>query len=80
MNSTHLQNYLRLQSKCEKSFAEMYYESAMVQIGDISQQKVIGKVIQKVNDDLYIDYGGKFHCVCKAPRKEESERYFLSLT
>ena len=50
------------------SFASMLRRSKLVAIGKPEGRVVVGTVIETMNDDLYIDFGGKFHCVCKAPR------------
>ena len=43
----------------------------MVRLGDFSNQTVIGKVVARADDDIYIDYGGKFDCVCKVPKRKD---------
>lgn len=32
-----------------------------------------GEIINIVEDDLYIDFGWKFHCVCQKPLKNSDE-------
>ncbi|XP_070533362.1 small ribosomal subunit protein bS1m-like [Ptychodera flava] len=56
--------------KTQESFATMFRNSAHVHIGSGKDQLVIGKIYHVVDDDLYIDFGGKFHCVCKKPEND----------
>ena len=50
------------------SFATMLRRSKLIAIGKPEGRVVVGTIIETVHDDLYIDFGGKFHCVCKTPR------------
>ena len=51
------------------TFARMFRHSKFVSLGDLNNKYLIGRVVDICGDDLYIDYGGKFNCVCKRPER-----------
>ena len=70
-----------LVTKTPMTFAQMFKQSQFVNLGDLKNKFIIGKIVDVVGDDLYIDYGGKFNCVCKIPVNTEKsllkyEKYF----
>jgi len=42
-------------------------------MGNPVGQVVVGKVYHIVDDDLYIDFGHKFGCICKKPRDDRGK-------
>jgi hypothetical protein len=48
------------------------------QLGDPQGKIVEGKIIQVVGNDLYIEFGGKFQCVCVKPITNERYAVILS--
>uniref|UniRef100_A0A0N5ABB9 28S ribosomal protein S28, mitochondrial n=1 Tax=Syphacia muris TaxID=451379 RepID=A0A0N5ABB9_9BILA len=55
------------------SFIHYFRTSKFVQLGDFQNRLVIGRIVQRVADDLYIDLGLKFNTVCKAPIKNNEQ-------
>jgi len=62
------ENMSKTHDEMPVSFASMLRRSKFIAVGKPAGRVVVGTIFETLNDDLYIDFGGKFHCVCKAPR------------
>ncbi|CAG9764676.1 unnamed protein product [Ceutorhynchus assimilis] len=59
-------------SEESEPFVSLLKNSKFIDLGDPEGKVVTGKIFHTVDDDLYIDFGWKFHCVCPRPIKNAS--------
>lgn len=57
------------------SFAKLLRDSSYIDIGKIEGRVVIGIVKETHGDEVFIDFGGKFYCVCKRPVSASKTSY-----
>ncbi|NP_001156254.1 28S ribosomal protein S28, mitochondrial [Acyrthosiphon pisum] len=53
----------------DQDFEMLLRNSNFINLGDPEGKQVIGTIFHIVDNDLYIDFGWKFHCVCTRPIK-----------
>lgn len=53
--------------KKNESFHQLLRKSKLMQIGDPDKIVFKGRIVRIIDSDMYIDFGGKFNCVCKKP-------------
>ncbi|KAE9413811.1 hypothetical protein Angca_007084, partial [Angiostrongylus cantonensis] len=49
------------------TFSSILRRSKMLQLGDFNGRAVTGRIVHRVQDDVYVDFGMKFNAVCKVP-------------
>ncbi|CAF2640672.1 unnamed protein product [Rotaria sp. Silwood2] len=59
------------------TFAKMFRQSKFVQLGGLKGRVLSGRIVDAINDDLYVDFGGKFHAVVQRPQNKQRDQYAI---
>ena len=55
-----------------KTFQKLLDESLLTKFGRPDNKCLVGKITDVCNDDLYVDFGGKFEAVLKRPEEKST--------
>lgn len=58
------------------TFAKLLRHSNFVKLGDFHNRIVSGRIVHKMGEDLYVDFGMKFNAVCQAQEHMQEYAYF----
>lgn len=67
------------QAEARGSFPSLLRNDPMMELGDVRGCHVTGVIVEAVDNDLYVDFGGKFLCVVRRP-PSNSEIYVRGLS
>jgi len=56
----------------KQTFKDLLDESLLMKFGRADNKCVVGKITEVCNDDLYVDFGGKFEAVVKKPEEKSN--------
>jgi small subunit ribosomal protein S28 len=59
------------------TFAKMFRQSKFVQLGGLKGRLLSGRIVDVVDDDLYVDFGGKFHAVVQRPQTKQRDQHTI---
>ncbi|CAF2491114.1 unnamed protein product [Rotaria sp. Silwood2] len=59
------------------TFAKMFRQSKFVQLGGLKGRVLSGRIVDAIDDDLYVDFGGKFHAVVQRPQNKQRDQYAI---
>jgi small subunit ribosomal protein S28 len=79
LSSTSLKNASLSSNNQTKpmTFAKMFRQSKFVQLGGLKGRLLSGRIVDVVDDDLYVDFGGKFHAVVQRPQTKQRDQYTI---
>lgn len=77
ISSTTLRNSPSNTNTEPMTFAKMFRQSKFVQLGGLKGRLISGRIVDVIDDDLYVDFGGKFNAVVQRPQNKQRDQYTI---